>query len=128
MNFEKALLQNSVDVLMEKAEDSFDLAKTQHELADQQHASADKLHARAHAQHEMADKQHEHAHKQHENADKQHESADKLDTLGRELQAGAVELKGEMEIDAVRTSPRPVMLPDTADPLPAGTGPAAVAS
>lgn len=88
---------------MEKAEDSFDLAKTQHELAD---------------------KQHESAHKQHESADRQHESADKLDTLGHALEAEAVELKGEMEMDAGRTSPRLVERPDGVPPE-AGSIPAA---
>ena len=76
---EKALLEKSVEVIMEKAEDCLDLAKTQHEIADQQHAIADQ----------------------------QQDSADKLDTLGHALIAEAIDLKGEMEIVAARVNPHP---------------------
>lgn len=98
MRFEMDRLEKSVGVLMDKAEDCLDLAKTQHATADQQHDTADKLDTLAKTQHEIADKQ--------------HASADKLDTLGQALTADAVELKGEMEIAAGRSSPRMRERPD----------------
>jgi hypothetical protein len=49
MNFEKEVLQKSVDVLMDKAENCLDLAKAQHKIADKQHDSADKLETIGHA-------------------------------------------------------------------------------
>jgi hypothetical protein len=36
----------------------------------------------------------------------QEKIADKLDTVGDELTVGAIALKGELELDAARTSPR----------------------
>ena len=92
MRFEKRLVKKSVEALAEKAEDCFDLAKVQHKNAEQQH--------------EIADKQHEIAHEQHDNASKLDTSADKLDAVARALTAEAIELKGELEMDAGRTSPR----------------------
>ena len=99
--------------MMDKAEDCLDLAKTQHDIADKQHERADKLDTLAETQRAIADQQHERADKldslaktQHEMADQQHDSADKLDTLGQALTADAVELKGELEMAAGRSSPR----------------------
>lgn len=43
MHFEKKLAEKSVAVLMDKAQDCFDVAKTQHEIADKQSDNADKL-------------------------------------------------------------------------------------
>jgi hypothetical protein len=100
MNFEKRLLQKSAGALMDKAEDCLDLAKTQHKAADQQH--------------EIADKQHEISHELHDNAAKLDTSADKLDTVGGALITEALELKGELEMDAGRTSPRLRMMFDAA--------------
>lgn len=84
MRFEKKLLEKSVETLQAKAEDCFDLAKTQHDIADKQHEIADRQHA---------------------SADNLDNSADRLDALGHALQADAVEIKGETEIVAARTSP-----------------------
>jgi hypothetical protein len=86
MRFEKTLLDKSAKALLDKAEDCFGLAKTQHEIAD---------------------KQHEIAASQHSSADNLDTSADKLAALGHALEADAVELKGETEIIAARTDPRP---------------------
>jgi uncharacterized membrane protein YgaE (UPF0421/DUF939 family) len=92
MRFEKKRVAKSIEALTERADDCFDLAKTQHKAADQQH--------------ELANKQHDLAHQQHENAETLDASADKLDTVGQALEAQAISLKGELEIDAGRTSPR----------------------
>src|ERR1700726_1011234 len=92
MRFEKERLEKSVNALMDKAEDCFDLAKTQHKSADQQH--------------DIADKQNKLAQEQHENANRLGTSADKLDTVGQALEDEAISLKGELEMDAVRNSPR----------------------
>ena len=101
MRIEKALLEKSVATLVEKADDCFDLAKSQHETADKQH--------------EAADKQHEAAHKQ-------DDSADELDTLGHALVDSAVEIKGQMELNVGRNSPpfnsRPNDLKPKAEPIP----------
>lgn len=79
----KAVLDKSVGSLIDKAEDCFDLAK---------------------AGHAQADKQHEIAVTQHQNADKVDANADHLETLGNALIGDALELKGEMEFVAARTS------------------------
>ena len=92
MRFEKKLVEKSVEALTERADDCFDLARTQHKAADRQH--------------ELANKQHELAHQHHENAETLEAGADKLDTVGQALEAQAISLKGELEIDAGRTSPR----------------------
>jgi hypothetical protein len=105
MRFEKRLVQKSVQALMNKAEDCLDLAKTQHKAADQQH--------------EIADKQHEISHEQHDSAAKLDTSADKLDIVSDALIAEAIELKGELEMDAGRTSPRLRLLLEGAPPLSA---------
>jgi hypothetical protein len=102
MRFEKRLVKKSVEALAEKAEDCFDLAKVQHKNAEQQH--------------ELADKQHEIAHEQHDNAAKLDTSADKLDAVARALTADAIELKGDLEMDAGRTSPRLRLLFEAAPP------------
>ena len=101
MRIEKIVLEKSANTLLEKAEDCFSLAVSQQGLADKQHEIAA-------AQHENADQQHENAVQQH-NADKLDVNADKLDTnaikldanvdrlntMGRALLAGAVEIKGD---------------------------------
>jgi hypothetical protein len=50
----------------------------------------------------------------------QEKIADKLDTMGDQLTAGAVVLKGELELDAARTSPR---LRTPVEPTPREHGP-----
>lgn len=96
MHFEKKLAEKSVAVLMDKAQDCFDVAKTQHEIAD----------------------------KQHEIADKQSDNADKLDTIANALVDKAVDLNSELVMDANRTSPRihlrepPDGVPPKAESLP----------
>jgi hypothetical protein len=84
MGVKKELLEKSVENLLDKAEDCRDLAETQHDIANKQHDSAAR---------------------QLDNAGKLAASADALDALGRELEADAVEIKGEMEMVAARTSP-----------------------
>jgi hypothetical protein len=98
MRFEKERLEKTVNALIDKAEDCFELAKSQHKAADLQHVLADK---------------------QHENADKLDTGADKLDTVGDALTADAMELKGSLEMDARRTSPRLRMLIEGTLPEPA---------
>jgi hypothetical protein len=56
----------------------------------------------AQAQHEAADKQHHAADKQHHAADEQNLNADKLDELGLSLEASAVEIEGNSQMDAAR--------------------------
>ena len=72
-------------MLINKAQDCFDVAKTQHEIAD-----------------------------------KQSDNADKLDTIGNALVDNAVDLNGELVMDANRTSPR-IRLPE----IPNGVAPKA---
>lgn len=86
MRFEKALLEKSANNLLKKADDCFDLAKTQHATAD---------------------KQHEIAARQHSNADQLDTSADKLVALGHSLEAEAVEIKGATDSVSVRSNPYP---------------------
>jgi formylmethanofuran dehydrogenase subunit C len=102
MRIEKIVLEKSANTLLERAEDCFSLAASQQGLADKQHEIAA-------AQHENADQQHENAVRQHSDADKLDDNADKLDTnaiklgaivdrlntMGRALMAGAVEIKGD---------------------------------
>jgi hypothetical protein len=83
MSIAKAMLDKSVEGLIDKAEDCFDLAK---------------------AGHAQADSQHEVAATQHQNAEKVDANADRLETLGRALVGDALELKGEMEFVAARAS------------------------
>lgn len=111
MRIEKEVLQNAVQKLAERAEDCFDRAQIQH-------ASADKQHASAAAQHASADKQHA-------SAERQHASADKLVTLGVALEADAVELNGEIEMVAGRSSPQIEINPDDVT-LEVGALPAAI--
>jgi hypothetical protein len=92
MRFEKKLVEKSVEALSERADDCFDLARTQHKAADQQH--------------ELANMQHHLAHEQHENAETLDASADRLDTVGQALEAQALSLKGELEVNGGQTSPR----------------------
>jgi hypothetical protein len=91
MRIEKIVLEKSVKALLDKADDCFDLAKTQHNLAEKQHESAA-------LQQENADKQQAIAAQQHSDADKLDTKADKLDALGHELEANAVEIKGETQL------------------------------
>jgi hypothetical protein len=97
MHSAKERLEKTVNALIDKAEDCFDLAKAQHKAADLQHVLADK---------------------QHENADKLDTSADKLDTVGDALTNDAIELRGDLEIEARRTSPRLQSLLEAAAPAP----------
>jgi hypothetical protein len=85
MRYGKNLNEKTAKMLMEKAEDCFDLAKTQHGIADQQH---------------------EIAARQHKNADKLDASARKLDAVGHALEVDAVEITGKDEMVVGRTSPR----------------------
>jgi hypothetical protein len=100
MRLAKERLERTVNALIKKAEDCFDLAQTQHRAAGIQHVLADK---------------------QHENAGKLDMSADRLDIMGDALRADAVELKGGLEIDARRTSERLQSLLHGAAALPAET-------
>jgi hypothetical protein len=84
---------------LEKAEVCFDLAETQHDIAEKQHDSAAR---------------------QLDNADKVAASADAMDVLGHALQADAVEIKGEMEMVAARTSP-PLRERSESDPVKVGS-------
>jgi diguanylate cyclase (GGDEF)-like protein len=95
MQIEKIVLEKSAEALLEKAEDCFDLAKSEQTLADKHHEVAA-------TQHENADQQHELAAEQNSNADnleavavKLEAHADKLDTMGHALEAKAVEIKGD---------------------------------
>jgi hypothetical protein len=92
MRFKNGIVEKSAAALTERADDCFDLAKTQHKAADQQH--------------ELANKQHDLAHAQHENAETLDASADRLDTVGQVLEAQAIALKGDLELNAGQTSPR----------------------
>ena len=112
MSEKEKLLEKSIVVLVEKAEDCIALAKTQHQIADKQHEIADKQHEIADNQdnfadkpHEAAEEQREAADEQHEAADQQHEAAVRLDTLGTAMISDAAGVKGEMEVDSGRTSP-----------------------
>lgn len=107
MHFEKKLAEKSVAVLMDKAQECFDVAKDQHKIADKQH--------------EAADKQQEAANMQHEIADRQDNNADILDTMGNALVDDAVDLKSELELDANRTSPR-IRLREPPDDVPPKAG------
>jgi len=85
MRIEKEQLEKTVNALIDKAQDCFEIAQTQHKAADLQHTLADK---------------------QHENANKLETSADKLDTIGDALTTDATELKGSLKMGARQTSPR----------------------
>ena len=54
---------------------------------------------------------------QHVDADKQHADAEQLVTIGKALEADAIELNGEIEFVAARTSPE-LCIPDEVSPLP----------
>lgn len=93
MPLRKALLEKSVQVLTEKAEDCLDLAKTQHQIADKQNQIADRQHETADNQLSTVDEQHDAADDQHEAAEQQHEAADRLKALGTKLNSDAVGVK-----------------------------------
>ena len=88
MRIEKIVLEKSANSLLAKAEDCFDLAKTQHVEADAQHDIAD-------TQLDAAARQRRIGIQQHEGADKLDASADKLDAVGNALVDNAVEMMGE---------------------------------
>jgi hypothetical protein len=79
----KKLLEKSVDALIEKAGDGFDLARAQRASADRQQVSADQ----------------------------QHVSAAKLEKLSDSLLSDAIEIKGEMEADRVAATRHPRRAP-----------------
>jgi hypothetical protein len=81
MQVEKLVLEKSAETLLEKAEECFDVAKSQQILADKQH--------------QIAKTQRENADQQHALAVKQDSNADKLATVGYALEASAVEIKGD---------------------------------
>lgn len=99
MHFQKKLLEDSADKLLRKAENCFDLAKTQHQAAEVGHDIAAR-------QLDTAARQKQVGLRQHENADKLDTNADKLVALGHALETDAVDLKGEAEEMTARTSPR----------------------
>ena len=88
MRIEKIVLEKSANTLLAKAEDCFDLAKTQHVEADAQHDIAD-------TQLNVAARQKRIGIQQHKGADKLDASADKLDALGHALVDNAVEIMGD---------------------------------
>ena len=112
MRNEKLLRDKSAEAVVKRAEDCFDLAKTQHDAADLQHSiasrqlnNADKQHDIASQQLDKADKQHANADTQQEIAATQHESADgleasagKLKALGNALIDEAVAIKAETQL------------------------------
>jgi hypothetical protein len=97
MRHAKERLEKTVNALTDKAKDCFDLANTQHRAAGAQHVLADR---------------------QHENAGRLDVSADRLEILGEALTADAIELKGDLEIVAQRTSERLQLLLRAAPALP----------
>lgn len=95
MEIGKAILAKSIETLMEKAADCFDLAKTQQDMADKQHELAAAQHDNVDQQHELAAKQSITAEKIDANADKLEAAASKLNTMGQALEASAVETLGD---------------------------------
>jgi hypothetical protein len=83
MSIGKVVLQDSAEKLLEKADNCFDLAKTQRDIAD---------------------KEHENAARQHNTADRIEKSATQLDRLGHALEAQAVEITGEAGMVSAGTS------------------------
>jgi hypothetical protein len=105
MEIGKVVLEKSVETLMEKAADCFDLAKTQQDMANKQHEVAAAQREKADQQHENADQQHKLAAKQSINADKIDANADKLeadanklDTIAKALEVSAVETLGDTTV------------------------------
>jgi hypothetical protein len=112
MRVEKIVRDKSSDNILKRAEDCFELAKTQHDAADLQHSIAARQLNNAGKQHDIAARQFDNVDNQHANAGiqeeiaaKQHESADQLDVsamklraLGRALVDDAAEVTGETEL------------------------------
>jgi formylmethanofuran dehydrogenase subunit C len=88
MRIQKIVLEKPANTLLEKAEDCFSLAASQQGLADKQHDNAVQ-------QHSDADKLDVNADKLDTNAIKLDANVDRLNTMGRALLAGAVEIKGD---------------------------------
>ena len=91
MSDAQTIINKRADAILAKAEECFDLAKTQHEAADVQHQIAARLDDIAKRQHLNADAQHEVATAQRKTADYLDASANELDVLGRAITADAVE-------------------------------------
>jgi hypothetical protein len=88
MHIEKIVLEKLAVTLLEKAEDCFDLAARQKDLAVKHHEIAS-------IERKNAERQHALAVEQDSNADKLDASAAKLATMGHELAARAVAIKGD---------------------------------
>ena len=88
MYFEKAKRQSkkSEQKFLDKAKDCQDLANALHSASDQQH--------------KIAESKNDTSHAQHHNAFKLNANANKLDKVSEALVADAVELKGELAMDA----------------------------
>ena len=88
MHFNKAKAQGekSGQKFLDKGEDCLDLANILHGASDRQH--------------KIADSKNDTAHAQHYNASKLGASADKLDKIGDALIADAIEVMGELAMDA----------------------------
>jgi hypothetical protein len=91
MRIKKIVFEKSANSLLAKAEDCFDLAKTQHVETDAEHNIAD-------TQLDSAARQKRIGMQQHEGADKPDASANKLDSVGNALVDNAVEIMGEIII------------------------------
>jgi hypothetical protein len=99
MDHEKQLARESVTVLIDKAQDCLAVAQDQHKIADKQHKIADS---------------------QNEIADRQGDNADMLDSVGNALMGKAVDLHGELDINAphIRLRERADGAPPKAESLP----------
>jgi hypothetical protein len=91
MRIEKGILEKAAQTLLKDSADCLDLAKGQQNLAD-------KTHALSSEQRKNAELQHEFAAKLDSNANKLDVSAEKLGTVGRELEANAIETMGDTMI------------------------------
>jgi hypothetical protein len=91
MRIEKIVLEKSAYSLLEKSVDCFDQAKSQQDLADKtRELSAE--------QHKNADLQHKLAVEQAKEADKLEANAKKVETMGRSLEASAIETMGDTTV------------------------------
>jgi hypothetical protein len=79
MNETNAKMNKAADVMLQKAEHCFDLARTEHDGAERQHENAARMHR---------------------SAEKQNAGADKLMRLAQALESDAINLKGEAPVNA----------------------------
>lgn len=91
MHIDKKVVEKAAQTLLAKAEQCFELAKSEHELETN-------LHEVAARQIDNADKQKEIAAKQHRSADRLAATANNLENLGQALEASAVEVIGDTAV------------------------------